>query len=192
MPIPITPVSATIIHNFPDNFEPFSANQSVSWSANNGGVVSSASGNSTNLIVPNKSQSITLTAIAGGDSGTAIATVYGQIPIQPHLGYEVTMDNRTLVSYAEDGTAVFRRKGPIRRSWQLAYRNTPQADMMLFRNFWNWHQKDIPFYYIDIILPENILGVETSTNRLVTFDSQLKVVVQGVDRFELSAVVREL
>lgn len=189
--IPISPSSGTLRYTPSTTSFGFAADRTVTWSANNGGSVSPGSGSSTVLTVPNFSQVVSISGISGSDAGSAPLTVWATFPVQPRFGYELDMDNKTLVSYSEDGTPVFRVKSGIRRSWQLQFPDTPQNEWRLIREFWNFHQKHIAFYYEDDEILENIGGVETPTLRLVTFDAGLKIIASGPDRYAITTVVRE-
>ncbi len=190
--IPITPLSTTERYLPSAHTQSFTADRSVTWSATGGATVAPSVGVSTVVTFPNRTQTIIVTGVSGPDSGSASLTVYGTWPVYPHLGYEVQLDNKTLVSYAEDGSAVFRRKGSTRRSWTLGFRNTTAEDWQLIREFWNFHQKDLPFYFDDLELLENVAGSEVPTTRLVTLDSGVKVTVTGPVLYDIDLVVREL
>jgi hypothetical protein len=190
--IPITPLSTTKRYAVATKTQVFTADRSVTWSASGGATVQPAVGVSTTVSFPNKTQTVVVSAVSGGDSGNASLIVYGTWPVFPHFGYEVPFDDKTLVSYAEDGSAVFRRKGNVKLSWSLNFNNTPTEDLILMRDFWNHHRKDTPFYFEDLELPENVLGVELPTLKLVTADSGLRVVVEGPDRYTVSVSLKEV
>jgi hypothetical protein len=190
--IPITPSTYTFRASPKSTFTPlFTADRSVTWSSTDGApfplIATAASLGS----IPNRTQTIILTGTSGADSGTATISVYGTFPVQPHYNYSLDIDNKTLASYSEDGTAEFRKKGKLRRIWQLSFLKSPTSDWTLIRDFWNNHEKHIPFYYQDIAVQESIGGVETPVLRLVTFDSGLKVVPNGPDAFTINIVLRE-
>jgi hypothetical protein len=190
--IPITPLSVTKIYRTTDNTVSFVADRAVNWSASGGATVQPGFGTSTTVFIPNKTQTIVVSAVSGADSGSASVFTYGIWPVFPHFGGEVSLDDKVLASYAEDGSAVFRRKGGPKFSWTLGFNNTPASDLRLIRDFWNYHRKDIPFYYEDLEFPENVGGVETTTLRLVTCDTGLKVVEEGPDRFTVSVTFRQV
>ena len=189
--IPITPLAATARYIGIDSFQLFTADRVVTWSASGGAIVSPGVGLSTSVLFPNKSQDIVVDAVSGADSGSALLTAVATFPVQPHYGYEISLDNKTLASYAEDGTAVFRKKGSTKRIWKLQFLNVTAADWTLLREFWLWHEKHVKFYYEDVAVPELVGGVETSTLRLVTFDAGLNVSVAGPYRYNITTVVRE-
>jgi hypothetical protein len=168
------------------------ADRSVTWSANNGGLINPATGISTTLTALNRTLSVVVSAVSGADSGAITIQVYGTWPVQPHFGYEVAIDNKTLASPAEDGSMVYRRKGPIRLSWTLGFNNIPATEWELIRDFFNYHQKDIPFYYQDLGLNEDVATLETPILRLVTADSGPKVTVAGPDRYNITIVLRQV
>lgn len=168
------------------------ADRVVVWSANNGATVSPSSGSSvTTVTTLNRSQVVTIGAVSGADSGSIPVIVWGTWPVQPRFGYELALDNKTLASYAEDGSVVFAKKGPTRRSWKLSFPDIPEADWILIRDFWNWHEKHLPFYYEDLASQENVGGVEVPTLRLVTMDSGLSVTVAGPNRYNITVQLRE-
>lgn len=192
--IPITPLAVTKRYIVGANTQLFSASPVVdSWTVN-GGATRTPTVNSTSTTVtfPNKTQTITVTAVDGADSGTASLFTYGTWPVPPHVEYEAPLDNKTLASYAEDDSAVFRRKGGLKFRWNLNFNNIPATDWILIRDFFNFHQKDIPFYFEDLELKENIASVETPILRLVTADSGLKIGIAGPDRYNLSIAFKEV
>lgn len=189
--IPITPAAAAVQYprTSPHTFD-FTATPSVTWSSSAGTM--SGPGTTGTLTYPNRTQAITVSAVNGGDSGSAILHVYGTWPVNPHFGYEVQIDNKVVGSFGEDGSLVSRRKGPARYSWAVNFRNTPEADMILMRDFWLFHMKDIPFYFEDLEFPENLEESEVSTVRLVTADAGMRVVVDGPDTFTVSMAFKEI
>jgi hypothetical protein len=168
------------------------AGVSVSWSVNNGATRSPTTGLSTTVTTLNRTHNVLVSAVNGADSGSATIVVYGTWPVQPHFGYEVAIDNKTAASYAEDGTGTYRRKGPVRLIWTLGFNNIPATEWELIRDFFNYHQKDIPFYYEDLGLMEDVATLETPILRLVTADSGPKVTVAGPDRYNITIVLREV
>ncbi len=190
--IPITPNGTTLRYRTVAFTQFFTADRSVTWSASLGATLAPATGPSTTVTVPNKTQTITVNAVSGADTGAVALQVYGTWPVHPHYGYEVGFDNKTLSSYDEDGGAIFVVKGKVRRSWSLSFNNIPSTDWQLIRDFWLFHQKHIPFYYEDIAMLEKVAGVETPTLRLVTADSGPKVIIAGPDRYNVTIVLREV
>jgi hypothetical protein len=166
------------------------ANMSVEWTTSVG-TVNPSSGNSTFFTPPNQTRVATVTGTSGVEHDSAAIQVYATIPFQPHFGYELDWDNKTLRSEAEDGSAVLRVKGPIKKSWQVAFNNIPSDEWILLREFFKWHQKHIPFYYEDLAVPDNTGSGESNILLLVTFDAGLKVTVAGPQRFNITTAFRE-
>lgn len=190
--IPISPLSATKRYQTTDHTQLFTADRPVNWSVTGGAVVQPSTGVGTIVTFPNRTQTVIVMGVSGADSGTASLITFGTWPVFPHFGGEVDIDDKVVASYAEDGSAVFRRKGGVKLAWSLGFNNIPATDWQLIRDFWNFHRKDIPFYYEDIELLENIGAGEVPTLRLVTADSGLKVIEEGPDRFTVTVVLRQV
>lgn len=160
----------------------------VDWTTSSG-TLSVLTGDVTVLTPLNRTELITVTALDKNSSNVTLSTViksvqvYGTFPLQPNYPYDVEFDDKTLVSIAEDGTAVFRVKSPIRRSWQLSMPNRPFTEYSLLNPFYQYHKKFREFYYYDLAINELIL---------VRFDSSLKVTPIGPDQFTMSCVVKEI
>jgi hypothetical protein len=120
---------------------------------------------------------------ADNAQSVASLSIYATFPLQPHFGYDVDIDNKTLVSVAEDGTAVFRKKGGTKRSWTLQMPNRPATEYIALRDFWAFHEKTTEFYFYDLPLNELVL---------VRFDSGLKVQPQNMNLINMSCVLREI
>jgi hypothetical protein len=133
----------------------------------------------------NRTKIASVTASDESDTQVASATlsVYATFPLQPQFGYETDLDNKTLVSVAEDGSAVFRKKGGAKRSWQLQFPRRPQSEYVVLRDFWQYHEKTIEFYYYDLPLSEI---------KLVRFDSGLRVSPENMNLISMSCVLREV
>jgi hypothetical protein len=166
------------------------ANVSVLWTANFGSL-SPTSGSTALFTPPNQTRTSRVTGTSSPDSDFVDIQVYATIPFQPHFGFEQDWDNKTLRSEAEDGSAVLRVKGPIKRSWQVSFNNLPPDEWILLREFFRWHQKHLPFYYQDLAVPDNVGSGEADILTLVTFDAGLKVTVAGPQRFNVATAFRE-
>lgn len=160
----------------------FSADRIVTWSTSAGTLTSTIS-SATRLNAPNLSQTIIVTGTSGGDTGSMAITVWGTFPLQPNYGYDYELDDKTLISVAEDGSTVRRQKSGIKASWQLNMPNRPLTEYQTLRDFHAYHKKVIPFYYYDLAIGEL---------RMVYFDSSLKVTVSGPDSISMSCLVREV
>lgn len=114
--------------------------------------------------------------------GSISFQLYGVFPVQPNYAFELNEDNNTLSSFAEDGTAVFRKKGSIRKSINLNFTARKYSEYLLIHNFWQWHQKHLKFYYRDF---------DFAQNYLVTHDSGLRVQVLAPDSITMAIVIRE-
>lgn len=192
MAIVVTPLTFTLRYTPAAHTKLFTGSMTANWSASGGALVSPASGVSTTVDAPNKTQGVVVSAVNGANNGSALLQVYGTWPVQPHYGYEVAIDNKTLYSPAEDGGATYRRKGKIRLSWTLGFNNVPSTDWQAIREFFNWHQKDTPFYYEDLALMESVATLEVPILRLVTADSGPKITVAGIDRYNITIVLKEV
>src|SRR3954467_14115707 len=124
----------------------FSADRVVAW-ATTAGTLSSSNSSTTRLTPPNRSQQIIVTGTSGPDSGSASVTIWATFPLQPNYGYDYELDEKTLISIAEDGSTVRRQKGNIKASWQLTMPQRPLSEFQILRDFHAYHKKLIPFYY---------------------------------------------
>lgn len=114
--------------------------------------------------------------------GTANLTSFGVFPVQPNFSYDVSFDNKTLISFAEDGSATYRVKSPPKRSINLVFNNRPYSDYVKIYDFWQAHQKHIQFYYVDYVY---------GLTYKVVHDSGLKVQTVGPDQHTMTIVLRE-
>lgn len=115
--------------------------------------------------------------------GTLVVSIAGVFPVQPNFSYELNADNITLTSPAEDGSRVHRLKGAAKLSLNLQFNERPFTEYKAIYDFWQTHQKHIPFYYRDLVF-----------NKLyyVTFDSGVRIQPLGPDRISITCVLREV
>lgn len=109
--------------------------------------------------------------------------LYGVFPEQPNYTYELAPDNKTLSSFAEDGTAVFRKKGELKKVLSLQFISRPYTEYLTINDFWEWHQKHLKFYYRDSIF-EKIYRV--------VHDSGLRIQVIGPDQITINMGLKEV
>lgn len=162
----------------------------VNWSTS-AGTVLPVVGTNTTLIAPNRTQRVVVTATGDSDVGSIGIDIIATFPIQPNFGYDVTLANKTIPSYGEDDSVVFRVKGLPRRRWNLPINGSPGWEYLALLDFWAHHQKHIPFYYEDLAALEYVNGILVPTMRLVTFDSDYAVIVAGPDSYNIQVVVKE-
>jgi hypothetical protein len=165
----------------------------INWTNNLGATFTfsnRANGQSTELLLSDLAAAYNRTKIgtvSASDTvgGTSIASlsIYATFPLQPHFGYEVDYDNKTLVSVAEDGTAVFRKKSSAKMSWTLQFPRRPLSERTILKAFWDYHEKTVEFYYYDLALNEL---------RLVRFDSGIRVSPDNMNLINMSCVLREI
>jgi hypothetical protein len=108
--------------------------------------------------------------------------VWGIFPEQPNYSYEISSDNNTLASLAEDGTATMRLKGGLKKTLALQFTGRPYHEYVTINNFWETHQKHEKFFYRDIDLEKVYL---------VRFDTGLRVQVEGPDIVTINITLRE-
>lgn len=180
--IPIT--SNVAVYRYGDTLAvpTFTADRSVNWTTDSG-VVAPLVGVSTVLTAVNQTRVVTVTGVSGGNSGSLSIQVYATFPVQPNYGYEIEWDDKTLMSIAEDQTVIARIKSPDKRSWQLQFPNRPLTEYNTLKNFWSYHRKVIPFYYLDLAIAEL---------KLCRFDSGLRTTPVGPDQFSMTCVVKEI
>lgn len=109
--------------------------------------------------------------------------INGLFPGQPNYSYEINIDDNTLVSYAEDKSAIYRIKGQPIRSWTLQFNERPYLEYQDAYQFWMYHKKYISFYYVDLVY-----GMKT----LVTFDSGIRTQAISPNSISFSFVVRQV
>lgn len=156
----------------------------VSWSDNGAGGDFALSGtdNSVAIYTPrNKTQSVTITALSGAGSVNRALAVTGTLPLHPQLGGEFELDVETKVKYARDRTRYAREDGVPESAWVFAWSDRENADRAELVEFWQDHRKTTQFYLVDI---------EANLLNRVWFNSSLKAVPEGVNRWAMSAAFR--
>jgi hypothetical protein len=118
-----------------------------------------------------------------GQQGSLVVPVYAVLPEQPNWSYELTRDNVTLASVAEDGSSIFNKKGKARSSYSLQYVERPYDEYVLISDFWDAHEKHKSFAYRDVVFNKTYI---------VNFDTGLKLQPAGPDRISMSFVIREV
>lgn len=119
----------------------------------------------------------------GAKQGVLTFDIYGVFPVQPNYPYEINVDNKTLASYAEDGSAVFRVKGSQKKSLSLQFNQRPFTEYESIYEFWEWHQKNLTFVYRDVVF---------DLIYFVVNDSGIKIQASGMDNITMSLVLREV
>src|SRR6185369_14651152 len=107
-----------------------------------------------------------------GNEGTKTIGVTGLFPVQPNYTYELSSDNTTLSSYAEDGSATFRKKGNQKRGLSLQFNERPYVEYLMISNFWKAHEKHERFLYQDLVFNDMYV---------MRFDAGLRVNVVAPD-----------
>lgn len=160
----------------------------VTWETTSG-ALSPTTGTSTTLTPNNETRLISVTAKDRAVDDTVLNTVvktvqiYSTFPLQPNYGYEIEMDDTTLISLAEDKTAVIRKKAGVKKVWQLQLPLRPLTEYETLRDFWLFHGKVLSFYYYDLAITEL---------KMVRFDSALRITPAGPDSYSMTCVVREV
>jgi hypothetical protein len=115
------------------------------------------------------------------EASTSIS-VSGLFPVEPNYTYNRDEDNNTLSSIAEDGSAVFRKKGRIKRSLALQFNERPYSEYLLISNFWRAHEKHQQFIYREF---------DTGEVYIMRFDAGLKLSIQAPDSVTLQVSLKE-
>jgi hypothetical protein len=172
-----------------------SSNQPARWTVNDASLFTNAAATSpytlgtllsnVYLFPDNKSTFVNVVATNSGNESSNPLTVtsYGKFPLQPIFGYDIDIDDKTLISVAEDGTTVRRLKGIEKRVWTLQMPNRPLSEYITLRNFFLFHRKLKEFYYEDLAIQEM---------KIVQFDSGIKVTPNNHNSISMSCVVREV
>lgn len=116
------------------------------------------------------------------NQATKAISIVSSFPVQPNYTYELSIDNNTLASYAEDGTGTFRKKGNSKKILSLQFIDRPFEEYQLLVNFWNVHEKHSKFVYEDLVYNDTYL---------MRFDSGFRTTVQGPDRITIQVTLRE-
>jgi len=160
------------------------ATGTVNWSdGGKGGTFQGLSSTSAAYIPANKSQSVIITGLdtGAGGSGTVAIQVSGTFPLQPNLGYETQLDSDTKMARARGGTRYFREDYPQEVALSLSCERRSRPEMEAAREFWRFHRKVTPFYYLDI---------ETGMLNLVRFESAISYKFDGAQWWSMTFAVR--
>ena len=168
-----SPLYPAVHHVAPENDPPVlsatGATGVVSWSDGGaGGTFTPATGAAGIVYKPaNHTKGVTLTATdsGAGGSGQTNIVITGTFPIQPHLGYDIDLDDDTVVKKMRDGTGYYQIDAPPFEGRPLQFIDREWTEYDVLRAFWDFHRKTISFYYID---------VEAIRTYLVKFISGLK------------------
>lgn len=154
----------------------------VSWTDNDGGIFTPATGLAVDYQPPNKTktQTVVATDSGAGGSGSSLVTVVATFPIQPQVGYDVDLDDDTKVERMRDRTAYFQVEGPAFEGRPLIFLDRDGDERAVLFNFWEFHRKSGQFFYID---------VETLRTYLVRFISGVKARVAGADSYDMSCTI---
>jgi hypothetical protein len=115
---------------------------------------------------------------APANYGYTTLQVGSVFPVQPNYALDLSRDNNTLFSYAEDGSFT-----GIKKSLSLQFTLRPFSDYVLIADFWDSHQKHLPFIYEDLVFGESYQ---------VVFDGGLKAQAVGPDQITISCSIREI
>lgn len=119
---------------------------------------------------------------------TSTIKIYGVCPGQPNYSYKILKDNVTLASTAEDGSMIMRKKSRSRISFSLQYEQRPFDEFKEILDFWNHHERHIPFIYKDISNYDS----DNHTEYLVRFDTALDYTIEGPNNVTWSLSCREV
>lgn len=114
--------------------------------------------------------------------GIKSLSVTGIFPVQPNYTYELSSDNNTLSSIAEDGSGYFRKKGGQKRVLSLQFNERPYSEYLQISQFWKYHEKHEKFIYQDVVL---------SDNYIMRFDAGLRTNVLAPDSITMQITLRE-
>lgn len=141
---------------------------------------------------PNMTGSYVIRAVQQSNAanfGDVAVSVFGRLPHQPNWGIELDLDDKTLVSVAEDDSTIFSlKRGPL-QTWRMQWINRPFREKEDLKSFWKWHRKFRFWYYQDESEGDEV-GFEPETY-LVRFDSGLKIVPGDYDNFNITAIVTQ-
>jgi hypothetical protein len=114
---------------------------------------------------------------------SATISVSGLFPVEPNYTFERDEDNNTLVSVAEDGSSIFRKKGDIKKSLSLQFNERPYTEYALINDFWKAHEKHNQFIFRDLTM---------SDSYIMRFDAGLRINVQGPDSVTIQVSLKEV
>lgn len=160
----------------------------VTWSDGGAGgafaPAVTANGVATTYTPLNRTKAIVITGTdtaTPANIGTTTLQVNATQPLNPVADYDTDSDQDTEVSKARDKSEVRATFGPVFDTTPLQWigRHYPQWRMM--RDFWDYHTKVIPFYFVD---------QETLEMYLVTYESALRQKKRGSNQFDMSATIK--
>lgn len=154
----------------------------ISWTDNDGGIFTPATGAAVDYQPPNKTktQTVVASAATSGGSGSTLVTVIATFPLQPQVGYEIDLDDETRVEFMRDRTAYFQVEGPSFEDRPLAFIDRESDERATLEAFWDFHRKTKQFFYID---------VETLRTYLCRFTSGVKTRVAGADSYDMTCTI---
>lgn len=117
------------------------------------------------------------------NQGTKTINVLGVLPINPNYSYELTNDNYSHISVAEDGTEYHRKRGNSKKGFSLQFNQRTFEEYSLLYNFWGEHDRTKEFVYRDL---------PTNTSYVVRFESGLQTTVEGPCVITAQASIKEL
>lgn len=130
----------------------------------------------------NKTQDIIISVTDGvPETDTLPLSVKATFPFNPHFGYDFDTPTLSRVITAKDNTPKFRRMPKQTAVWNCFFLNRTILEVSLARAFFQWHDIDKEFYFVD---PELVQTV------LVRFDSSIRKKVNGANNFELSCIFK--
>jgi hypothetical protein len=117
------------------------------------------------------------------NSGTSFLNVVGVLPINPNYAYELTNDNITATSMAEDGAMFFRKRGNAKKGFSLSFNQRPFTEYDTLAKFWQAHERQEKFIYRDI---------PNSQSFMVRFESGLQTTIESPDVISIQASLKEI
>lgn len=115
--------------------------------------------------------------------GSSTVNVIGVLPVNPNYSYELTNDNITAISTAEDGSLFFRKRGNAKKGFSLSFNQRSFNEYDSLAKFWRAHDRIERFIYRDI---------PTSQSYLVRFESGLQTTIESPDVITVQASIKEI
>jgi hypothetical protein len=156
----------------------------VNWTDTGAGGTFQLLSNTSAIYLPaDRTQQVTVTGVdtGAGGSGSTTIQVTATFPLQPTRGYETQLDRDTKLHRARGGTRYFREDYDTEVALNLSMDTRSRDETLALRDFWNFHRKITPFYYLD---------VETGMLNLVRFESAISYKFDGAAAWDLSVAVR--
>lgn len=163
MPAPVISQSAAVHKYGQESLPTFSATASgnIQWSASRGTFTPSttASGAPTTYTPVNNSDggingppvTVTATNVADATEATTVIEIQATFPYQPNWrgNAKRTLDDKTNISTAEDGSPSFVVKGDPQRVWKYSMLERDVPEWEVIDAFWLHHRKTRWFWLLD-------------------------------------------